>query len=661
MRLKPGQILGPYKITRFIARGGMGEIYEAYEERLERRVALKIISGKHEESENYRENLIKEARALAKVNHSNVVSVFSIDTLEGIDFIAMEYIDGIPMDKVTERFAFDTVEIFNICMQMLQGLKALHDRNIVHRDIKPSNILLTDQGVIKWADFGLAAVLDQVNQNTVSNLYGTPRYLSPEQLQGMATSFPSDIWCLGLVFYEMLAGEKLIDPKKVMTLLEIEEFIMGLDFDIPLQLRRSVHPVFQNILKQMLSRDLTNRYKNIDDVISDFKTLEMKIAKEKKVNVFGLIRRSLPDYKAGWQILGQNTRLSDFQKKRMMALSLRFRPKKSADPDETVNLQEEAKAKYFSKEALDSAQHLWNRQARVENKSASRAVSDLSDSMIIYPDSTTGRIQMIDTSMKRERAHVTAYKSFKWVYLAVIGVSALLLLFADKTKVMNRIDELSKNFIEDNPEMVKEYGKEVMSERQLAAIKTESYPSDTTVWFTPGAPIMFEWRGLTFEDEAVMEIATDPKMKSVFLKEVVTGSNVAVNWLRSGQYYWRVRSFDYSKTTEIHQFLAYVSSPPELIIPGVDSRFTIKEEEYFNEKNIQFFWKKKTAVTSYHVQVAKTRDFSRVKAEQTVSNTQNWSAKLTPGIYYWRVRAADEGVDSGWSKPRKFDIVTEKF
>ena len=97
------------------------------------------------------------------------------------------------------------------------------------------------------------------------------------------------------------------------------------------------------------------------------------------------------------------------------------------------------------------------------------------------------------------------------------------------------------------------------------------------------------------------------------------------------------------------------------MIPGEASRFVIKEDEYFNEKNVQFFWKKKSGVSTYEVQVAKKKDFARVSATEIVKETQNWSAKLKPGIYYWRVRVADKDADAGWSAPRRFDVVTEKF
>lgn len=659
MRLKPGQVLGPYKITRFIARGGMGEIYEAFEERLDRRVALKIISGKHEESENYRENLTKEARALAKVNHSNVVSVYSIDTLDGIDFIAMEYIDGIPMDKVTEKFAFDSVEVVGLCMQMLLGIKALHDRKIVHRDIKPSNILLTDQGVIKWADFGLAAVLDQVSQNTVSNLYGTPRYLSPEQLNGVATSFPSDIWCLGLVFYELFAGQKLIDPKKEMTLLEIEKFIAELSFEIPLHLKRTIHPVLQNILKQMLSNDIGHRYRSIDDVISDFRALEAKLSKEKKPEVFTYIQKSLKDYKKGWKLLGKKTRLNEFQKKRIMALSLHFRSQKPNLDDDTLNLREQEK--FFTKEALDSAQHLLNSMARQGSGKRPNGTPDYGDSMIIFPDAKSGKIRMIDTSMSKKKTGPSFYKKFKSISLIALTVFLLAVLFLPKDPLMQRISNISRSIVGQNPEPIKKPDSEALSKRGLATAEYVGYPSDVTIWFKEGEPILFDWRGFRFNSEAVFEISRDARFKELIFKNIVTGSKVTVNWKTPGQYFWRVRTIDFSKTTKIHQFKALISSPPELMIPGENARFIIKETEYLNEKTIHFFWKKNEQVKIYEVQIAKTKDFHNVKIAEFVKNTQSWSAQLTPGIYYWRVRAADKGVDLGWSQTRKFDIVTEKF
>src|SRR6266404_571186 len=212
--LANGTVLGAYTIVRLIGRGGMGEVYEAYEHRLQRRVALKVIApakaGTHGEVDLVR-RFLQEARTLAQINHTNVVTIYSIDRIDDVQFIAMEFVDGASFKDLFSLFALSADEAAPIFLQLLEGLRALHDNKILHRDIKPHNLMIRSNGQIKILDFGIAKRMnDRDRENTtVGVVVGTLAYLPPEVLYGTAASVRSDLWSLGAIFYECMVGQPL--------------------------------------------------------------------------------------------------------------------------------------------------------------------------------------------------------------------------------------------------------------------------------------------------------------------------------------------------------------------------------------------------------------------------------------------------------------------
>jgi serine/threonine protein kinase len=206
--------VGRFRIERELGRGGMGVVYEAYDEQLERRVALKTIAANVADDENARKRFLREARAAARVHHPNVCHLYEVGDEDEL-FIAMELLSGESLAERTQKgpLPFDSTR--DLGVEILTALQALHDHGIVHRDLKPSNIFLTAHGV-KILDFGLAArtatnVLDteeathsRLTQDGV--LLGTPRYMSPEQFQGLKADHRSDVFAIGSVLFEMATG-----------------------------------------------------------------------------------------------------------------------------------------------------------------------------------------------------------------------------------------------------------------------------------------------------------------------------------------------------------------------------------------------------------------------------------------------------------------------
>lgn len=211
-KLANGSTVGAYTILRLIGRGGMGEIYEAEETSLGRKVALKIIAPQDApaaEGIDLLAMFLNEARTLAQVNHPNVVTIHTIQETDGNHLIAMEYVEGVTFKDVFKNFAFSAAEAGTLFWQMLEGVAALHARGIVHRDLKPQNLMLLREGRVKILDFGIATHTSDIGTTQPGRRVGTLSYMAPEVVHGGAADFRSDLWALGAIFYEAMVGMQL--------------------------------------------------------------------------------------------------------------------------------------------------------------------------------------------------------------------------------------------------------------------------------------------------------------------------------------------------------------------------------------------------------------------------------------------------------------------
>ncbi|RME14409.1 MAG: serine/threonine protein kinase, partial [Bdellovibrio sp.] len=264
--------VGPYKIIKKIGEGGMGTVYEAVEDLLGRRVALKFITREYEEK---KEELLKrfyiEAKALAQVHHPNIVTIYSIGEFEGEPYIAMEYVQGKTLKEyLRKKGSFSLEEAIPIFLQLLKAVKALHDRGIIHRDLKPHNIIIQDDGTAKIVDFGIAKLSDNdVDVTRAGAVLGSVRYMSPEMATGKNATKQSDIRSLGIIFYEMLVGKSPYEAKEFHLL--IQEVIKK-DIRIPVSAYVKVPLEWRNLLNKMCERDRKKRYESIDDILLDFQS-----------------------------------------------------------------------------------------------------------------------------------------------------------------------------------------------------------------------------------------------------------------------------------------------------------------------------------------------------------------------------------------------------
>src|SRR5579862_6894645 len=216
-----GQTLGRYRIVKQIGHGGMGVVYLAHDERLDREVAVKVLPEGLLSEESVRARFRKEAMALAKLNHPNIATIHDFDTQTGMDFLVTEYIPGTTLsDRLLEE-PLEQAEIIRLGIQLCDGLAAAHEHNVIHRDLKPSNLRVTPEGRLKILDFGLARLLrpsdgsDLTQSVTDTHAFaGTIPYMSPEQLRGDPPDPRNDLYAAGVVLYEMASGRKPFPQKQ---------------------------------------------------------------------------------------------------------------------------------------------------------------------------------------------------------------------------------------------------------------------------------------------------------------------------------------------------------------------------------------------------------------------------------------------------------------
>ena len=216
MPLSAGTRIDSHEILGLIGAGGMGEVYRASDTSLKRTVALKIISDRQPADSASRERFLREARAMATVEHPHVVRIYSFGEAAGVTYLVMEYVEGENLADRLRRFGkLQIDEALQIARQIADGLEAAWEHGIVHRDVKPSNILIDTKERVRVADFGLAKSSDVSNEETLltqtNSILGTPHYLSPEQARAEKVDFRSDIYSLGVLLYEMLAGSPPFD------------------------------------------------------------------------------------------------------------------------------------------------------------------------------------------------------------------------------------------------------------------------------------------------------------------------------------------------------------------------------------------------------------------------------------------------------------------
>lgn len=264
--LSQGDTIGHYEIVSLIGRGGMGAVYRAHDTRLDRDVALKFLPAYLGTDPEAREQLLREARSAAALDHPNVCSIHEIaDADDGRMFIAMACYEGQTLKERISRDSLSIDECVSTALQVARALSAAHARGIVHRDIKPGNILVGSDGAVRLLDFGLAMVLDK-SDSTSRMTPGTVGYMSPEQAHNLPLDQRTDIWSLGVVLYEMLSG---VRPFRAATARDTVRAILHDEPEPIGTLRPDLPPLLGTIVGRLLQKDPAARYASADDLLRD--------------------------------------------------------------------------------------------------------------------------------------------------------------------------------------------------------------------------------------------------------------------------------------------------------------------------------------------------------------------------------------------------------
>ena len=277
-----GETISHYRILEHLGTGGMGAVYKAQDLRLQRPVALKLMLEEAQENEIARSRFLQEARAASSLNHPNIAIIYEIDEVERdgarYNFIVMEYVDGRTLKQ--HEGTFSVTDAIDIVAQVADALAEAHEHGIVHRDVKPSNVMLNEVGRVKMLDFGVAKFQPLVmSEDETASLYhtdvmktapgmvvGTFAYMSPEQALGLEVDQRSDIFSLGVLFYEILAGRLPFEGK---TTLAMVDGILHATPPPLVSVNPRVSPALEEVCLRMLTKDRERRYASLRDVVRD--------------------------------------------------------------------------------------------------------------------------------------------------------------------------------------------------------------------------------------------------------------------------------------------------------------------------------------------------------------------------------------------------------
>jgi formylglycine-generating enzyme required for sulfatase activity/dienelactone hydrolase len=280
-KVTEGTSLGRYTILEVLGSGGMGVVYRARDERLERVVAIKVLLPGVLVGEAARRAFRKEALALAKLNHAHIAAVYDVGEQDGVDYLVMECVEGESLAAKIKGGAVSVKEATSILLQVAEALEEAHERGVIHRDLKPGNVMVTAKGNAKVLDFGLAKLFAPTGMDaTVSyaeskGMAGTPLYMSPEQVNGQVVDARTDLWSLGVLYYEALTGRTPFEGTNTLSVLRA---IVETPAEPVVRLRPDAPVEAGEIVKRALQKDSAKRYQTAAGVVADASQLMLKMS-----------------------------------------------------------------------------------------------------------------------------------------------------------------------------------------------------------------------------------------------------------------------------------------------------------------------------------------------------------------------------------------------
>lgn len=602
--LPNGTQLGPYTLLRLIARGGMGEVYEAYESQLQRRVALKIVAPT-DPDEHDRDELVtrflQEARTLARVNHPNVVTVYSIDSVNSVPFIAMEIVDGVSFKELLEDFVFSTDGAIPMFEQMLEGLKCLHENRIIHRDMKPHNLVLRSDGQVKILDFGIAKHVESMEHTRSGVVVGTVPYMPPEVRAGVIASARSDLWSLGAIFYECLTGRRLHAA--------LQNYPQGGEQIFSPQEQTKIPEQMRDIIVRMTATRQLDRQENAAEVLNELRSFK------------GTRPPVRPEV---WQALS----------KKVEELA-KAKRKKNPGPD------------------LSSLSSLRNASEGGTPRSFDRGY-DIRTSLNSAHRSSSAR------KLKRTWRKFT--KNL-WPIAASVAAVAFLMMVWDREHHRSMIvpaptpppqvetAQTPEPRTEGRP--ATETRPTITDVHRPKRTLTLTEPVDQQLlWLEPTRIPTLAWSRPLNMNEYHIQIALDPRFRKVVIDEPVSGSSYRPGQvLADGQYYWQLKPSQTGLPVAGPQsFTVSLLEPVELVEPDPNHVFELPGRE--KSGVVKFVWTCKPSARNYRIQIASDPEFRALVHDEVVNGCRGKSIRLTHGTFYWRVRLEDvPEPQEYWSQP----------
>ncbi len=291
MTIAIGTKLGRYEIRSQIGAGGMGEVYLAQDTELGRKVALKLLPRELSANQDRLRRFVQEAKAATVLNHPHIATVYEIGAADGQHFIAMEYVEGLPLSARIDGSPLDVHEVVQFGIQLAGALDEAHTKGITHRDIKPLNIMITPRGQAKLLDFGLAKVRRSIDEERASDaatelkttegvVVGTVMYMSPEQALGQVVDHRSDIFSMGTVLYEMATGRR---PFTGSTMTGVVDQILHAEPKAVSRFNYNVPTELERIIRKCLEKDKGRRYQSARELLVDLENLKRDSAAEESI------------------------------------------------------------------------------------------------------------------------------------------------------------------------------------------------------------------------------------------------------------------------------------------------------------------------------------------------------------------------------------------
>jgi eukaryotic-like serine/threonine-protein kinase len=263
---------GRYEVVEELGKGQMGVVYKAHDPKIDRIIALKVLREDRVTSDTFVQRFLKEAMVIGRLSHANIVMVYDVGSDHGTVFIAEEFIEGKPFDKILKQGRLEVRDIVKYGTQMADALHYAHNKGIIHRDIKPSNIIVTLEDQVKITDFGIAHIenLNAPELTQAGEILGTPYYISPEQLMGHVIDGRSDIFSLGVMLYEMATGKRPFTGKSLASVFhEITEKVP----EFPISPKDKIPDNLSEVILKTLEKNPDNRYSTGKELSEALRTI----------------------------------------------------------------------------------------------------------------------------------------------------------------------------------------------------------------------------------------------------------------------------------------------------------------------------------------------------------------------------------------------------